>query len=65
MKKYYLHVISGGVYKYEVYATTFQTQTFGSKPLGYYAFYDDKELVGCYPINKTVIVRIDENVDVQ
>ena len=65
MKKYYLQVIGGGVYKYEVYATSFHTQTSGSTSSGYYAFYDGKSLVACYPIDRTLIVRIDEDAEVQ
>lgn len=60
MKKYYLEVIGAGVYKYEVFATKFKTQTSSSSSSGYYAFYDDGILVACYPIERTIIVKIDE-----
>ncbi len=65
MKRYYLQVIGAGVYKYEVYATSFHTQTSGSTSSEYYAFYDGEVLVACYPIDRTIIVRIDEDAEVQ
>ena len=60
MKKYQIHVIgSDGIIPYTVFAQYFSESRTSS---GYYAFYDGKELISCYPISRTIIVSI-ENAD--
>jgi len=61
MKKYHLRVI-GCDWISSVRADHFHTTTNGSTSSGFYAFYRDKELVACYPIERTIIEKI-ENVD--
>lgn len=59
MKKYNIWLIgSAGITYCDVIADCFYTTTNGSTSSGYYAFYDDKELVACYPIDRTVIKSI-------
>ena len=54
-------IIGGtGITKSEVIADHFNTSTNGSTSSGYYAFYKDRELVACYPIDRTVIHLITE-----
>ena len=70
MKKIYtfkLHVLgaSTGVYKYTVEATHFHDTTPNSSSSGFYSFYDGDNLVGCYPIERTIIYKIDENPEIQ
>jgi len=61
MKKYHIMIIGGtGITKSEVIADHFNTSTNGSTSSGYYAFYKDRELVACYPIDRTVIHLITE-----
>jgi hypothetical protein len=67
MKKIYtLHILgaSSGVYNYTVEATHFQYDIQHSSSSGFYSFYDGDNLVGCYPIDRTLIVRIDEDAEV-
>lgn len=62
MKKIFtLHILgaSTGVYNYKVEATNFYYNN------GFYAFYDDKILVGSYPIERTIIYKIDEKTELQ
>lgn len=62
MKKIFtLHILgaSSGVYHYTVEATNFHYNN------GFYAFYNDKILVGTYPINRTIIYKIDEKTELQ
>lgn len=57
MKKYQIHIISGtGILHYTVFAQYFSESRTSS---GYYAFYDGKELIACYPISRTIIVSIE------
>ena len=61
MKKYYLTVLYGHYQeKAFVEAEYFSTQTSSSTSSGYYAFYADKKLVACYPIERTIIYKIEE-----
>jgi hypothetical protein len=61
MKKYYLTIIGGSSSWDEVLvAETFYTTTNNSTSSGYYAFHKDKELVACYPIDRTIITKIEK-----
>jgi hypothetical protein len=63
MKTYHLSIIVGtNLRDAQVQADTFHTTTHNSTTSGYYSFYDDKyQLVACYPINRTIISKIEEN----
>lgn len=55
MNRYQLKVLGyEGVSRYTVYAETFDT---GS---GIYTFMADRQLVACYPIDKTIIESIEK-----
>jgi hypothetical protein len=57
MKHYILTIIGGhGSWNAVVEADNFQTDT----SLGYYAFYKAYKLIACYPIDRTIITRIEE-----
>jgi hypothetical protein len=61
MKKYQLRVFYGNYAEnYSVFAEKFHTQTNSSTSSGYYAFYCDNKLIACYPINRTIILTIEE-----
>jgi|688.fasta_scaffold412390_2 hypothetical protein len=61
MKKYQLRVFYGNYAEnYSVFAEKFDTQTSSSTSSGYYAFYCDNNLIACYPINRTIILTIEE-----
>lgn len=62
MKKYELLILvgNGETRSIYVFAENFHTSTNSSTSSGYYAFYCDKKLVGCYPIDRTVIYSIED-----
>jgi len=61
MKKYHLRIIAGTSSWTEVLvAETFHTTTNNSTSSGYYSFFKDKELVACYPIDRTIITKIEK-----
>jgi hypothetical protein len=61
MKRYKLIVIGADTsWDEEVEADYFHTTLDGSTQSGCYAFFKDKELIACYPINRTIISKIDE-----
>ena len=61
MKKYYIRTITyTGMGEMEVLATSFSTTTNNHTSTGFYAFYDGTERVACYPIDKTIIYKIEE-----
>ena len=61
MKKFQLSVMTGDrVDRYTVFAENFNTTTTGGTSSGYYAFYEDSKLVCCYPIERTIIVSIED-----
>jgi hypothetical protein len=61
MKKYHLIVMTGDrLDRYLVFAESFSTSTNSSTSSGYYAFYADKQLVSCYPIERTIIISIED-----
>jgi len=63
MKTYHLLIIVGtNLRDAQVQAAYFHTTTNNSTTSGYYGFYDDKDqVVACYPINRTIISKIEEN----
>jgi hypothetical protein len=62
MSKYYLTVIGAKTsWDVVVEAEYFHTTTNGSTSSDYYAFYSNRELVACYPINRTIITKIERN----
>jgi len=62
MKTYHLLIIVGNNLRDAyVQADYFDTTTFNSTSLGYYEFKDDKDqVVACYPINRTIISKIEQ-----
>jgi hypothetical protein len=53
MKKYTITVIGATQTKgYEIIASSFGSNS------GYYAFYNNNELISCFPINRTIIESI-------
>jgi hypothetical protein len=61
MNKYQLIVMTGDrLDYYTVFAESFSTQTNSSTSSGFYAFYADKKLVSCYPIERTIISSIED-----
>lgn len=64
MKKYDLIVLAGYTHwTVSVFATKFHNTTNDSSSSGFYSFYDEKTLVACYPIEKTIITGIEEMED--
>ena len=62
MNKYHLTVIGASTsWDVVVEAEYFHTTTNGSTSSDYYAFYSNGELVACYPINRTIISKIERN----
>lgn len=61
MNKYHLEVIGSITRHIVVEAEYFLTTTNNSTTSGYYGFYNKKELVACYPINRTFIHKIERN----
>lgn len=61
MNKYNLTILIGGGFTLSrtVFATKFNTVTNSSNSQGYYSFYDDNDLVVCYPLNRTIIDSIE------
>jgi hypothetical protein len=56
MKKFQLNVMTGDrVDRYTVFA-----EDFSGTSSGYYAFYADNKLVCCYPIERTIIISIED-----
>lgn len=61
MKKYILTVMTyTQSFDTTILATKFSTTTNNSISSGFYSFYDKDKLVGCYPIDKTIIKSIEE-----
>jgi len=63
MKTYHLLIIVGNNLKdAQVQAAYYHTRTNNSTTSGYYCFYDDKDqVVACYPINRTIISKIERD----
>jgi hypothetical protein len=60
MKKYQIHIIAGNaILPYTVFAEYYHSTTTSSASSGNYAFYCDGELVACYPMERTIIVSIE------
>jgi hypothetical protein len=60
MKTYHITIIGGSSFATElVKADNFTTTTNSSTSSGFYAFYLKDELVACYPINRTIIKKIE------
>jgi hypothetical protein len=61
MKRYYLQVLgaTAPISEPVVDAKYFSTTTNSNTSSGYYAFYDSDGLVACYPINRTIISKIE------
>lgn len=59
--KYKLVILTGGGFTQtkEFIADSCSTTSNGSSS-GYYAFFSDKKLISCYPIERTVIESIEE-----
>lgn len=56
MKKYYLAILGGS----NTWSKTIEAKSFDSSSDGYYRFYDrENKLMACYPINRTIIERIE------
>jgi hypothetical protein len=65
MNKYYLKILTyTHVYETTIYAKHFHTTTNNSTTSGFYSFYDENNLVACYPIDKTIIESI-EKIDTE
>ena len=61
MKKYNLIVLAGYTHwTVAVFAETFRATTNNGDSSGFYSFFDNKTLVACYPIDKTIIVSIED-----
>jgi hypothetical protein len=61
MKKYHLMVIGAQLVLEEVIEADYFCSTINNiSSLGYYAFYANKEIVACYPIEKTIITKIEQ-----
>jgi hypothetical protein len=61
MNKYQLIVMTGDrLDHYTVFAEHFSTTTANSVSSGFYAFYADRKLVSCYPIERTIIASIED-----
>ena len=65
MHKYYLQVLgsTGVVLRPDVIAEYFTTTTNSSTSSGYYAFFANKELVATYPIERTIIEKVERNYE--
>jgi hypothetical protein len=62
MKKYHLTVLTGaGTLTVTVEAKSFSTTTNNSTSSGFYSFFGASGLVACYPIERTIISKI-ENI---
>jgi len=61
MNKYHLEVIGSITRHIVVEAEYFHTTTNNSTTSDYYAFYSNGELVACYPINRTIIYKVERN----
>ena len=60
MKKYHLTIIGGtGSWNEIVEAKSFSTTTNNSSSSGFYSFFDADGLVACYPIERTIIFKIE------
>jgi hypothetical protein len=61
MKSYKLKVYYGHYQEnHMVTATHFYSTTNSSTSSGFYSFYNEKELVACFPICRTAIISIEE-----
>ncbi len=61
MNKYYLQVLGANAPILEtlVEADHFRSVTNNQSPACYYAFYVNEELIACYPIERTIIKKIE------
>ncbi len=60
MKRYHLTIIGGnGAWDEIVDAKSFSTTTNSNTSSGFYSFFDSDGLVACYPINRTIISKIE------
>jgi hypothetical protein len=59
MKHYILTIIGG----HGSWNAVVEADDLSESEYGYYAFYKVGKLVACYPINRTIITRIDEIQD--
>ena len=59
--KYHLQVLGANALILEklVEADYFRSVTNNQTSSGYYAFYADEELIACYPIERTIIKKIE------
>jgi hypothetical protein len=61
MKRYYLTILTPtGNLNETVDARYFDTTTDSNTSSGFYSFYNSDELFACYPINRTIITRIEK-----
>jgi hypothetical protein len=62
MKRYKLIVLIGGGFTqtFDVVADCFHTTTNNSTSSGYYSFYDNTKFVASYPIDRTIITKIED-----
>ena len=64
MKKYNLIVLAGYTHwTVSVFAKTFRATTNNGDSSGFYSFFDNKTIVACYPIEKTIITSIEDLED--
>jgi hypothetical protein len=65
MNRYYLQVLgaTAPISEPVVEADYFSTTTNSSTSSGYYAFFVGSDLVASYPIERTIIKRIDRNYE--
>jgi hypothetical protein len=60
MKRYYLTILTPtGNLNETVDAKSFSTTTNSNTSSGFYSFFDSDGLVACYPINRTIISKIE------
>ncbi len=61
MNKYYLQVLGANapILEILVEADYFRSVTNNQSPAGCYVFYVNEELIACYPIERTIIKRIE------
>ena len=61
MKRYYLTILTPtGNLNETVDAKSFSTTTNSNTSSGFYSFFDSDGLFACYPINRTIITRIEK-----
>jgi len=61
MNKYYLQVLGANAPILEtlVEADYFRSVTNNQSPAGHYTFYVNEEIIACYPVERTIIKRIE------